>query len=592
MRRVTRAARAAARRRPAPSTSRDRRALTPLVGVLLLVVIVILGSTVAVLVADEALGGTRKSVEVARAEGAMTQLDARVSDTALGSDGTAGRAVDFGHIGPDGQLGTSRESWMRVAIVNATTGVEDATVVNATLGTVTYAHSGTTIAYEGGGVWRGDGENTTMLSPPEFHFRNTTLTLPIVSVDGDPALGERLQVAQTGPAVRKYPNETAGLTNRVADAKVAVTVHSDYYLAWGAHFEDATDGYVTYDHDARTVTVTFLSIPKWTGLNDGIVATSGSGEVKVTGTGAYIDSYNSSVGTGSYDTTKGADAVLSVVTDLTNSGDLTMLGDLRSGATVTMGGNTNISGSVYWTDAYDQNGNSVHIDGSIEQIDGIAPYEPIDRYVLHVVDAARTANNNTEAGIVDDRISGSATLGAGTYYLRSIDIGPGNRLELDTTDGDIVVAVEDTVVIEGNGGNAAALNVSGDGTVTMFVIGDQPVDFEVGKNAEVSVPGERATQFRVYGTQDLDVVILSNQGKTIRFEGVIYAPAGYTGTGSTTVGQAEFFGAIVTGQLDVPQYAEIHYDLGLSNEQFPRAPYVSRLEFMHVAVHPVDVTNR
>lgn len=568
--------------------SRDR-GLTPVVGVVLLVGIIVLGSVVAAIAGTAALDGTRTSVEVARAETAMSELDARASDTALGPDATSARDVEFGDVGPDGYLRTTHDSWLRVSVVNASTGVEDASVVNATLGTVTYTHGGSTVAYEGGGVWRGDGENTTMVSPPEFHFRNATLTLPVITVDGDGEVRERLRVQRAGPMTRAYPNESAGLTNRVADTKVTVTVHSDYYAAWGHYFEETTDGIVTYDHGAQTVTVTFLSIPRWAGLGNGIVATSGAGEVKIGGNSVYIDSYDSSQGT--YSDTQSANGSIVAANDVTTTGTSDIRGEIRSGADVALSGDTSITGTVYWTDSFEPNG--AQVNGGNEQIAGVAAFEPIDGYVLDTVARLRTANNNSEVGVIaDHELTGSGTLPAGSYYLDRIAVGPGNTLELNTTDGDVVIAVEDTVTVEGNGGNAAAIRVVGNGTATVFMVGDEPVDFTLGKNGQVAVPDERSGQFRVYGTKEFDAEITSNQGNTLRFEGVIYAPAGTTGDGSVKIGQADFYGAIVTGSLDIKQGAQIHYDLGLGGERFPRSPTVSRLEYMHVAVHPINVTNR
>jgi hypothetical protein len=569
----------------------DSRGLSPVVGVVLLIGIVVLGTVLVTLVGGAALDDSRSSVEVSRAEGAMAELDARASDTALGLDETSARDVAFGPTGRDGRLYTTHESWIRVSIVNASTGVADATVVNESLGTVTYANGETTVAYEGGGVWRADGGNATILSPPEFHFRNTTLTLPIVSVDGDAALTEEFRVQRAESPVRKYPNTSAGLVNRVSDSKVDITVHSTYYLAWGQYFEDTTDGIVTYDHGRETVTVRFLSVPKWVGLGDGIVATSGQGEVKIPGNSVYIDSYNSSTGTGRYTDTQGANGSIVVVNDVWVTGTADILGNVRSGRVATLSGNTNVSGAVYWTAGYDPKG--AQVSGGDEQIEGVAAFEPIDAYVLSTVAEVKASNNNSDVPeISGNQLTGTATLNTGRYYLERIDVGPGHTLDIDTNGGDVVIAVEDTITVEGNGGNAAAIQVTGGGTVTLFVVGDEAVDLEVGKNGRIDVPDERSGQFRVYGTKEFDAVITSNTGNTLRFEGVIYAPAGSSGTGSVTIGQADFYGAIVTGSLEIKQGANIHYDLGLGREKFPRAPSVSRLEYMHVAVHPIEITSR
>lgn len=568
-----------------------RRGLTPVIGVVMLTLIVVLGSIAVFLTGGPALVDTRQSVDVARAEQAMGEVDASVSATALDLDGTATRDVDFGRIERGGTLGTNESSWLRVDLIDTSTGGATE-VVNASLGTVVYSNGDTTVGYEGGGVWRADRDGSVMLSPPEFHFRedrtgNGTLTLPILSVSGERGLSDRLRVERVGQPERVYPDESANFTNKVQQTKVRVTVRSEYYEAWGRYFERNTDGFVFVDPATETASVTFLSLPRFVGLNSGIVATSGLGEIKLNGNSIYIDSYDSRVGT--YEETKGAQGSITAVNDVVTTGSSNIQGEIRSGATVELSGTTDVNGTVYWTDEYISGG--AYVSGGDEQIPGVANIEPIDGFVYEAVADVRETNDNDATGVVVDReLTGSGTLTTGSYYLQNLAIGPGETLTLDTTDGDIVLAVEDIVSIVGNGNSAARIDVVGDGTVTVYVVGDDPVDFEIDKNGEVDVPVQRSGQFRIYGTQDFDAVITSNQGNKLLFEGVIYAPAGRTGSGSVQIGQAAYYGAIVTGDLTIKQGAEIHYDLGLADQRFPRSPTVSRLEFMHVTKHLVRVT--
>lgn len=562
------------------------------IGVVLLLAITVLGVVTVVTVGEQTLHDGERSVRVEQAEQSMTQLDTRASDVALGHDGSEVGQVDFGLPDGAGHLGTVEGSWMRVSLINATTGADDAVIANRSLGTVRYDEGGTSVAYEGGGVWRADEAGATMVSRPEFHFRGDTLTVPVVSIDGERSLNGRVRVTADGPPDRRFPNRSAGLGNRLPDTKLQVTVRSEYYRAWGRFFERSTNGIVRYDHAAETVTVTYLSVPTSFGLESGIIATSGAGEVRLGGNSIYIDSYNSSRGTGRYVDTQSANGSVTAAGDVVATGSSNVQGNVRSGDVVDLSGTTDISGTVYWTSDYQQDGASVN--GGDEQIDGVASLEPIDGYVENTVSEARQTNNNTEVSAISgNELTGSGTLPAGTYYLENMTIGPGDTLNVDTSGGDVTIAVEDTVTVAGKGtqsSKAARINVTGNGTATVFVRGDDPVDFEMGKNGQVDVPDERSGQFRVYGTRDFDAEITSDQSPAeLRFEGVVYAPAGYTGSGSVVIGQAKLFGAIVTGDLTVKQGAEIHYDTGLADERFPRSPTLSRVEFLHVTVHPVRV---
>jgi len=576
-------------RRPGPSRGAPR-GQTEVIGVVLLVAIAVLGAVVIGLLGSQSLDATRRSADLNHAESALSQLDARTSDVALDLDSaTAETSLELSRGRHRLRLVTS--SWLRVDLVNATTGVVDAEVVNASpLGTVEYQRGSTTVAYEGGGVWRSDAGHAVMRSPPEFHYRNGTLTVPVVALSGDPVLTDPVRVTRDGPPETRFPNASAGLTNRVRDVKVRATVHSDYYAAWARFFE-TTGGYVTVDPAAETATVTFLALPKTLSLRSGIIATSGAGEVSLQGNSIYIDSYDSS--RGNYSTTKGANGSITAVNDVSTTGSSHVQGDVRSGATVSLSGTTDINGTVYWTDGYSSGGASVS--GGDQQIPGVATIEPVDGFVRQAVSRARLANNDSAVSVITgNQLSGSGTLPAGTYYVDDLTVGSGDTLTLNTTGGDVVVAVGHTVSVVGKGtssSQAARIDVVGNGTATFYVLGGDPVDFEVGKNGKVDVPGERSGQFQVYGTQDFDAVLTSDQSPAeIRFEGVIYAPAGLAGTGSVTIGQAKFFGAIVSGDLTIKQGAEIHYDQGLAAVPFARSPSISRLAFMHVGLHRVTVT--
>lgn len=599
--------------RPSDATRRragaDSRGQSALVGVVLLFAIVLLGSMVIALAAGPALDDARQSVDVARVEHAMGELDTRASATAL--DGTTGgtRAVEFGRVERQGGLRTTRESWMRVDVLNASTGAPTE-VVNASLGTVVYANGATTVAYEGGGVWRSDRGGSVMRSPPEFHYReesggNGTLTLPIITVEGDRALSDRLHVERAGSMDRKYPNAAANLTNKVNDTKVVVTVHSEYYRAWGRYFKESSNGIVRYDHARKTARVKFLALPKVVHVRNGIIATAGAGRLELHGNGAYTDSYDSS--RGNYSQTKGGNGTVEAVGDVYMAGDSSVNGNIRSGGTVEFTGGPSVIGDIYYTNEPAPDPTKVDGEGTITQIDGVATVESIDGYVDQSVAEIRADNNNSETGglIADSRISlgkgESGTLDAGRYYVESMNLD-GGKLVLDTTNGDIDLAVRDWMVLtrDGFGGN---LTVTGDGTVRLFLAsknetavsitgrGTQYVNLHVGKKSSVHVPGENATQLRIFGPQDfVGTITGDNSPADASFAGIIYAPAGRHGTGWFYIKQANLYGAIVAGSVEVGQYGAIHYDEQLEGVPLPRSPSVSRLEFMHVTVHPIRIT--
>jgi hypothetical protein len=583
------------------------RAQSEVFGAALLVGLVVLAVTTLAVFGTATVDEQRDRAAVGQAEHAFAQFDTRASTVALGEASV--QRVDFGGTADEGTYATRPdEGWMRITVFNASTGTADATVANVTLGKVVYRNEETAVAYQGGGVWRADDGSATMLSRPEIHFRNDTLTVPVVVTQGEGAIDGSVQVARAGPAEQKFPNRSANLSNRVTASKVTLTVHSDYYEAWARYFRASTDGYVSVDHARETATVLFLALPRTMRVKAGVIATAGTGTLELHGTGTsggYVDSYDSR--NGDYAATSGSDVTVEAVADVEMYGNSTVWGDLRSGATAGFSGNPDVFGTVYWTEEPEPPAGDVGGEDDITQIDGVAPVEPIDGYVRETVKAVREDNDNADADGVDlsdDELTlshrQSATLDSGRYYVERLAL-EGGDLTLNTSGGDILLAVRDCILLNDQSNKVATLDVQGDGAVTVVVAGEndctvnaqgeRDVNLHVGKKGSVEVPGEDSTRFRVYGTRGFNATIKGSQGHQTAFTGLVYAPAGKDGDGYTFIQHADLYGAVVSGSVVVDQDGAVHYDEALSGMPVPRSPTLSRLEYMHVSTHRVNVTD-
>jgi hypothetical protein len=224
----------------------------------------ILGLTLLSVSALAAFGGstlqtTENRIGAQSAENAVSQLDSKAATVALGPTG-----VQRVQLGQD-QAGTysvaPEAGWLRLTHENDTTTTE---LYNATLGAVRYRTDDTEIGYQAGGVWRRDA-GSVMLSTPEFHYRGSTLTLPLITVDGEGSVAGRPVAVVKSPepstVVFPDPGREEPSTNPVQSGEVSVTVHSEYYDAWGRFFETRTAGSVSVDDDNRTATVELVSPP-------------------------------------------------------------------------------------------------------------------------------------------------------------------------------------------------------------------------------------------------------------------------------------------------------------------------------------------
>jgi hypothetical protein len=469
------------------------------------------------------------------------------------------------------------------------------TLLDVPLGAVVYENEDRQVAYQGGGVWKRSRNGTVMISPPEFYYRDATLTLPLITVAGDTTLSGRASLTPD-ETTQIYPDASADRTNPLETGVVNVTVTSDYYRAWGRYFEERTDGKASYDHPNQRVTAT-LTVP--TGpreVTSAVAATAAGGEIRLSGNGgdpARTDSYDSSVGTGAYADTRGAFGTVTTAGDVVVTGNSEVNGSIRSGDRVEVKGSGWVNGSVEYTSSKKIQGT---VEGSVSQIGGVDGAAPIDGFVQQQVDNASADNDNGEAGIPitgDTLDGGDQTLTAGVYYLDSLTLDD-DTLTLDTGSGDINIAVRDYVHIEDDG----RIEVQGDGQVRMFVQGEATSP----SGAHFSIPNsggvvdvadnQNASQFWLYGKSDFAADISGSSSSTIRYEGVIYAPAGITGSSDVYIGKAHLYGGIVAGSVELDNGGTVHYDQALLGQRaIPPQTNIIRLTYLHISENKLNVTS-
>jgi len=266
------------------ATDGERRAQSDVIGLVLLIAVVVAGTIAIVGIGSSVLSDARTDAQIDSAEHAMTKFDATAALIALGKSDSQRAKVNVEGIGESLDVRPD-EGWMEVKIVNNTS---EKTVMNRTLGAIVYENDGVDIAYQGGGVWKQQSNSSTMISPPEFHYRGTTLTLPLITIaDGDVSNGD-LVVRNVDQRDRRYPNTSVDPTflNPLEDGQVNVTVHSEYYEAWGRFFEQRTSGEVAYNHSAQTVTIE-LVIPFRGQFENPLIATDPGGVNINGGSGLY-----------------------------------------------------------------------------------------------------------------------------------------------------------------------------------------------------------------------------------------------------------------------------------------------------------------
>ncbi|MFB6301732.1 MAG: hypothetical protein ABEH78_02550 [Haloferacaceae archaeon] len=418
---------------------RTCRAQSETVGVVLLFGLVITGASIVVVLGSSAIGESQDEATINGATQTMSQFDSQASLVAHGAVENREVDVPTDRSGPGGTTVDPDAGRLTIEVTGDTSFSR-----TITLGAVRYDQGETTVAYQGGGVWRHRDNGTVMVSPPEFHYRaqgggEPTLTLPLVTVSGEGS-GNTVRLNQAGNTESIIPQ--SGLKNPIRDSEVNITISSRYYQAWGQFFEDRTTGDVTYDHAADNVTIQLVAPAKPANVDGAVV--SGAGVLQLQNTGA-IDSYDSDVG--DYQSSKGANAPVVVEGDFDPQNSITIKG------TVDAGGNAEITNSINVTGRIRINGTSDPIQNS-PTFGG--PYHTGDD--LHV-DGSSNLEFQDDVYVGGDvtkleKGGSSPVIDGGTLYVG------GNATIQSTIDGDVIaggnVTIKDGATITGSveaGGN-------------------------------------------------------------------------------------------------------------------------------------------
>lgn len=238
----------------------------------------------------------RGTIGVQNAEYSMREIDSRLSRVAFSDNDV--ETLDLETV--DGTVHVLDESYMNIT-VNETAACR----VQIPMGSIVQeTDDGTETAYEGGGVWRRQGNGSVMVSPPDFQYRDGTVNFPVVSVGGSIEGGDDdLRAEKNLTASQKRSREiTQTLTKPACNppGNLTIDVHSEYYQAWGRYFGEVTGENVTYNHDEQRATVPLTAIggPAAVSLSGGSVSAENDyiAEVNVSGTGYHTSGWHLPIG--------------------------------------------------------------------------------------------------------------------------------------------------------------------------------------------------------------------------------------------------------------------------------------------------------
>jgi FlaG/FlaF family flagellin (archaellin) len=582
--------------------ARAERGVSEAVGITLLVGIVVIGMAVILVVGGGQVADDREAVETGQAEQALVQFDDDAQRVAGG--GTTTRRVDLGLRVNDGTLDVEEDAGrVTVEYFDPFDPINGTEVTNTTMGAVVYESGDTTVAYQGGGVWRSDGNGSVMVSPPEITSPGKTLNMPVVETRKAGSVHSDVQVRRVD-TTEQFPNRTrdANLTNKVDEGIVEITIESRYYRAWGRYFEDETDAEVIYPPNEDAVIVMFFGSRFNLGQEAGIIATSGPGELRVEGDGSYIDSYNSSEGP--YSESNSDNGVVKSAGDIDLFGGANISGDAESNRKIILDGSSEITGDACANDGVYINSDDATVGGSTNCSANVPILPPLDGLVESRTDELASQNDNDATEHIDGRrlnFSGAdeVELQPGNYYLEKIELEDNETVVLNASRGDFNIAVEDYVVLDQ--GNIEITGNKTDGDVRMYIAseessgitvsgtGGEPADhFYVDGNSKVWIQNDTAPRFQILAPSTFTGAIRASGSDEPQVTASILAPTPSAGPSQFIVRDAELFGAVVTGNLSTENNGEVHFDRGIYGEEIPFGEN-GLIDFFYLTHHELEV---
>ena len=581
--------------------------------------VLLLGLTVAVVGTTVALGGaalddSQRTADLQRVEGAMTQVDSKASLVAHGGSPSQRLRLDPGR-NADLRVDEGAGS-MRIEVET-----ENGTYTNeTTLGAIIYERGDDVIAYQGGGVWRSGADGARMVSPPEFHYRGDTLTLPLVTIAGGGELSDSVTMSESGGGPEGlFASEN--ISNPLLGGNVTITVESEYAEAWGRFFESRTEANVTQlsSEEVRVEIRTETVHPTLTTSASSVGASSiAAGGIRR----LEADSYDS--GTDSDPRRYGPGTADDNAVVRTNGGfgkgegGIGKLEEIRIRGDLLMGADDFPPGQFK---------KKVHVSGETRTNVDFPGLNPVSGAIRQQIDELRDRDTERETGSFAFD-GGTERVTEDTEFTGDLEVSDGNRLIVEggatlTVDGDLEVSdggsvefdarsdevdalvdggmvVDETGALRAEGGNPVNLHVSGpvtvrgDGTdggtasistaqdtrLELFTLGRVTLDDGV----NVSADRDRTENLWLYAGED-PIDVNGNNGR-IRFTGVLYAPE----SDMTLDGSMTFTGSFTANKFEFNEARlKLHYDEALRDNQPFDGRSVPVVSHLHVSTHSVVV---
>lgn len=203
------------------------RAVTEVLAFVLVFSIVIGSVTLLYMTGFTAMTTVQEGEQTRNAERAMSALSNNINDV-LRHDGVEERNGELQLR--DGKIGVDEDGTELTVEVGGPVG----TVYDDAIGSLTYEHSSTKLAYEGGAVFRDEGSGNVAVTDPKMRCdQNDVAIVSILVIEGS----ERTVQSSGSAELEAVKQSTTVVTRTDLGENVTVTVDSDYESGWGRALE-------------------------------------------------------------------------------------------------------------------------------------------------------------------------------------------------------------------------------------------------------------------------------------------------------------------------------------------------------------------
>lgn len=511
-------------------TDRSDRAVTPVLGIVLLIGIVAVGSMGILLISGATMDHFQSESEQERIEQAFTELSQSMGEAA--ADGDVSKTIDL-------DLGDNEAvAYRDTGSITIQNGSNDLTDEPIRFGTLEYeGDDGSTVAFEAGGVFRDTGDETIMLSAPPIHYApgtdvdDETFTFSLLEIAEDGTIGSgEIKMQNTEPEVL---DDIEMVENEI----IEIRIESYYYKGWAHYFESQ--------------------------VSSQAVQTSNCEETNV--------DCEDSEDLGE----KGVTRVLLGEHIIANPFD----NAITAGGDVIAGGNVEIDGDVILDGDADYQGN---VDGDEwEEIDDI-DLDPLDSEIDDKIEEYE----NDEALLEDHLYS----VEHGDYYSDGLTLS--QNAEFDISDGNTTIVIDGGLDLNGHNididtgsadNNRVEIYMSGE------LSGDGDAEIIVDDEKESG-----AEHFQIYGTSEFQISSENEGETIVYNGVIYAPTDDEDHDTISGNGNFELYGSIVAGNVDLGGGIDIYWDEELEGTdtnlgEFSEITVPEPVTYLNLAQHDIEV---